>query len=94
MVTRDIGSLIICRCQLRRPEKIVIPRRIQVQISHPFVVNENVVQIPQVDVRQFVSQDALYLGQYSRILAMAGVKGPDGATLHAFASSALSGRRP
>jgi len=37
----------------------------------------------------YVVQDALYLGQYSRILAMAGVKGPDGATLHAFASSAL-----
>ncbi|HLB99205.1 MAG TPA: TenA family protein, partial [Acetobacteraceae bacterium] len=37
----------------------------------------------------YVVQDALYLGQYSRILAMAGVKGPDAATLHAFASSAL-----
>ena len=37
----------------------------------------------------YVIQDALYLGQYSRILAMAGVKGPDGATMHAFASSAL-----
>ena len=37
----------------------------------------------------YIVQDALYLGQYSRILAMAGVKGPDGATLHAFASSAL-----
>lgn len=37
----------------------------------------------------YVIQDALYLGQYSRVLAMAGVKGPDGATLHAFAQSAL-----
>src|SRR5665213_465325 len=37
----------------------------------------------------YVIQDALYLGQYARVLAMAGVKGPDGATLHAFASSAL-----
>ena len=37
----------------------------------------------------YVVQDALYLGQYARVLAMAGVKGPDGATLHAFASSAL-----
>jgi thiaminase/transcriptional activator TenA len=37
----------------------------------------------------YVIQDVLYLGQYARILAMAGVKGPDGATLHAFASSAL-----
>jgi thiaminase (transcriptional activator TenA) len=37
----------------------------------------------------YVIQDALYLGQYSRVLAIAGVKGPDGATLHAFAASAL-----
>jgi thiaminase/transcriptional activator TenA len=37
----------------------------------------------------YVIQDALYLRQYSRVLAMAGVKGPDGATLHAFAESAL-----
>jgi thiaminase (transcriptional activator TenA) len=37
----------------------------------------------------YVIQDALYLGQYSRVLAIAGVKGPDGATLHAFAESAL-----
>ena len=37
----------------------------------------------------YVVQDALYLGQYSRILAMAGVRGPDAATLHTFAASAL-----
>lgn len=37
----------------------------------------------------YVIQDALYLVQYSRALAMAGVKGPDSATLHAFAESAL-----
>ncbi len=37
----------------------------------------------------YVIQDALYLGQYSRILALAGVRGPDGATLHTFAASAL-----
>jgi thiaminase/transcriptional activator TenA len=37
----------------------------------------------------YVVQDALYLGVYARVLAMAGVKGPDGATLHAFAASAL-----
>ena len=34
-------------------------------------------------------QDALYLAQYSRILAMAGVKGPDAETLRAFGSCAL-----
>ena len=26
----------------------------------------------------YIVQDALYLGQYSRVLAIAGVKGPDG----------------
>jgi thiaminase/transcriptional activator TenA len=37
----------------------------------------------------YVIQDALYLQQYARVLAMAGVKGPDGATMQAFASCAL-----
>jgi thiaminase (transcriptional activator TenA) len=39
--------------------------------------------------RWYITQDALYLGQYARILALAGARGPDGAVLHAFASSAL-----
>jgi thiaminase/transcriptional activator TenA len=37
----------------------------------------------------YIVQDALYLAQYSRILAMAGVKGPDAETLRAFGSCAL-----
>jgi thiaminase (transcriptional activator TenA) len=39
--------------------------------------------------RGYIVQDALYLGQYSRVLAIAGARGPDATTLHAFASSAL-----
>jgi thiaminase (transcriptional activator TenA) len=37
----------------------------------------------------YIAQDALYLDQYARILAMAGARGPDGATLRLFAESAL-----
>jgi thiaminase (transcriptional activator TenA) len=37
----------------------------------------------------YIVQDALYLGQYARALAIAGVKGPDGATLQAFGRCAL-----
>jgi thiaminase/transcriptional activator TenA len=37
----------------------------------------------------YIVQDALYLAQYSRTLAIAGVKGPDAATLRAFGASAL-----
>ena len=37
----------------------------------------------------YIVQDALYLGQYARVLALAGVKGPDGATLQAFGRCAL-----
>ena len=37
----------------------------------------------------YITQDALYLEQYARILAMAGARGPDGATLRLFAESAL-----
>jgi len=39
--------------------------------------------------RGYITQDALYLGQYARILTLAGARGPDGTVLHAFASSAL-----
>ncbi len=37
----------------------------------------------------YVTQDALYLDQYARILVMAGARGPDGATLRLFAEAAL-----
>lgn len=37
----------------------------------------------------YIVQDALYLGQYSRVLAIAGAKGPDAATLNAFGACAL-----
>lgn len=37
----------------------------------------------------YIIQDALYLTQYSRVLALAGARAPDAAALHAFASSAL-----
>ena len=39
--------------------------------------------------RFYIVQDAIYLGQYARVLAIAGARGPDPTTLHAFASSAL-----
>lgn len=38
----------------------------------------------------YIVQDALYLGQYARVLAIAGARGPDAATLHAFGASALA----
>lgn len=37
----------------------------------------------------YITQDALYLEQYARILLMAGARGPDSATLKLFAESAL-----
>jgi thiaminase/transcriptional activator TenA len=37
----------------------------------------------------YIVQDALYLDQYGRALALAGARGPDGATLRMFAESAL-----
>jgi thiaminase/transcriptional activator TenA len=39
--------------------------------------------------RGYIIQDALYLGEYSRVLAIAAAKGPDAETLHTFAQSAL-----
>jgi len=43
----------------------------------------------QQQFRFYITQDALYLDQYARILALAGVRGPDAATLRLFAESAL-----
>jgi thiaminase/transcriptional activator TenA len=37
----------------------------------------------------YIVQDAIYLGQYSRTLAIAAAKAPDATTLRAFAASAL-----
>ena len=39
--------------------------------------------------RHYIVQDALYLGQFSRALALAAAKAPDAPTLQAFAQSAL-----
>jgi thiaminase (transcriptional activator TenA) len=39
--------------------------------------------------RGYIIQDAIYLGQYSRTLAIAGAKAPDGPTLRTFVQSAL-----
>jgi thiaminase (transcriptional activator TenA) len=38
--------------------------------------------------QHYITQDALYLGQFSRALALAAAKAPDAATLQAFAQSA------
>ena len=37
----------------------------------------------------YIVQDALYLGEYSRVLALAAARGPDSTTLRSFAESAL-----
>ena len=47
--------------------------------------------LDQVRFQFYITQDALYLEQYARVLAMAGARGPDGATLRLFAESALEG---
>ncbi len=39
--------------------------------------------------RGYIIQDALYLDQYGRALALAGARGPDGATLRLFGDAAL-----
>src|SRR5437763_4935134 len=39
--------------------------------------------------RFYILQDAIYLGQYSRVLALAAARAPDAANLQAFAQSAL-----
>jgi thiaminase/transcriptional activator TenA len=45
--------------------------------------------LDQARFKFYIAQDAIYLDQYSRILAIAGARGPDGATLRLFAECAL-----
>ncbi|MDR3532500.1 MAG: TenA family protein [Rhodopila sp.] len=45
--------------------------------------------LDQARFQFYITQDALYLDQYARILVMAGARGPDGATLRLFAEAAL-----
>jgi thiaminase/transcriptional activator TenA len=45
--------------------------------------------LDQARFQFYITQDALYLDQYARILAMAGARGPDGATLRLFGECAL-----
>ena len=45
--------------------------------------------LDQARFRFYIEQDALYLDAYSRVLALAGARGPDGATLRLFAESAV-----
>jgi thiaminase/transcriptional activator TenA len=47
--------------------------------------------LDQARFQFYIGQDALYLEQYARILALAAARGPDGATLRLFADAALEG---
>jgi thiaminase/transcriptional activator TenA len=44
--------------------------------------------LEQAKFKFYITQDALYLDQYARVLAIAGARGPDGATLRLFADCA------
>src|SRR5262245_52650581 len=45
--------------------------------------------LPRTKFRHYIVQDALYLGQFSRALAIAAAKAPDTGTLQSFGQSAL-----
>jgi thiaminase/transcriptional activator TenA len=45
--------------------------------------------LPRETFQFYIVQDALYLDQYARALAIAGARGPDGATLRAFGHYAI-----
>jgi thiaminase/transcriptional activator TenA len=47
--------------------------------------------LDQARFQFYIGQDALYLDQYARILALAAARGPDGETLRLFADAALEG---
>jgi thiaminase/transcriptional activator TenA len=55
----------------------------------PFNVELAAGRLSREQFQGYIIQDALYLAQYSRILALAGVRGPDAPTLRAFGACAL-----
>jgi thiaminase (transcriptional activator TenA) len=55
----------------------------------PFNIELAAGRLSRERFQRYIVQDALYLAQYSRILAISGARGPDGATLQAFGSCAL-----
>jgi thiaminase (transcriptional activator TenA) len=55
----------------------------------PFNIELAAGTLAQDRFQHYVTQDALYLGQFSRALAIAAAKAPDTATLQAFVQSAL-----
>jgi thiaminase (transcriptional activator TenA) len=55
----------------------------------PFNIELAVGTLAPERFRHYIVQDALYLGQFSRTLALAAAKAPDAPTLQAFAQSAL-----
>src|SRR5260370_25760692 len=57
-----IATLIRVRSEFRAPQEIKIPRRIQPQVSDPVRVHHDIVEIPQINVWQILSQNALHLG--------------------------------
>ncbi len=57
-------------------------------LEHPFVVGLTDGSLPRDSFRHYVVQDALYLVDYARALALVGAKAPDEQTIAMFASHA------
>jgi thiaminase/transcriptional activator TenA len=55
----------------------------------PFNVELASGTLPREKFQFYIMQDALYLDQYARALAISGARGPDGATLRAFGHYAI-----
>ena len=56
---------------------------------HPFIAELAAGTLSRARFQGYITQDALYLAQFARALAIAAAKAPDAATLEAFANWAL-----
>lgn len=57
-------------------------------LAHPFLAGLTDGSLPRASFRHYVVQDALYLVDYARALAVVGAKAPDEGTISMFASHA------
>lgn len=55
----------------------------------PFITELTAGSLARARFRTYITQDALYLGQFSRALALAAAKAPDAATVQQFAHSTV-----
>src|SRR5579862_2630629 len=55
-ISETLGS------ELCGSQEVEVPRRVELDMSYAAAVHHHIVEVPQIDIRHVVGQNALYLG--------------------------------